>query len=226
MSEASKTKQQWEMLASEGHVLLARVDAYRLKFKFALLMLIVPFVLAAATFYLTPSISKGIGDVAGWVVGKVSSAVTAKPIDRSEAVFVNPIAPSFPPGLSINPNSVVVPRLVEDVAPAMKAQVAAMVKGERMTDCDFGKKITDVWTDGQDMTPKCRYSKDFTRLWVWSVVLEDGRLKPFAGLVFKRNGEVSFQNVEIPRGAQIAGESSLRPGNIPRTVGADFPELL
>ena len=222
----SNKKLQWEMLASEGHVLLARVNAYRLKFKFAFLMLIVPVVLAAVTVYATPTISKALGDVVGWIVGKVSSVVTAKPMEKSEAAFVNPYVPVFPSSLSIDVGKVSVPKLLEDVTPAMKALVESASKNQRMTDCDFSKKITDAWTDGVDMTPKCRYSEDFSRLWVWSVVLDDGRLKPFSGLVAKREGKVTFFNVQIPRGALIPGEPIVLPKNLPRTVAADFPELL
>ena len=222
----SNKKQQWEMLASEGHVLLARVNVYRLKFKFAFLMLIVPFLLAAVTISATPKIAKVMGDVVGWVVGKVSSAVSVKPAEKSEAAFVNQYAAVFVGTISIDAKTVVVPSLKDDVTPAMKALVESASKNQRMTDCDFTKKITDSWTDGIDMTPKCRYSKDFSRLWVWSVVLDEGRLKPFSGLVAKRNDKVTFFNVYVPRGGLIPGEPTVFPKNLPRTIAADFPELL
>ena len=223
MSE-KEVKQQWELLASPGHVLLARVDAYRLKLKLPLLLLIGSIALALAGLVTAPFIALNAGSMIGWIVQKTSAAVSTKTPDVSPAPNVNLIRPTFPPGVTFDKTTL--PKLVEDVMPAMKSLVSSVQKGEKFGDCDFTKKITEHWSDGIDMTPKCRYSKDQSRIWVWSVVLDEaGGARPFIGVVAKRDGKTEFYNADIPRTATILSKPLLKLALIPRTIAADFPEL-
>ena len=219
-----EVKQQWELLASPGHVLLARVDAYRLKLKLPLVLMISAIALALAGLVTAPFIALNAGSLVGWIVQKTSAAVSSKAPDASPAPYVNPFRPTFSPGVTFDKTTL--PKLVEDVMPAMESLVATVQKGAKFEDCEFTKKITEHWSDGIDMTPKCRYSTDQSRSWVWSVVLDEaGGARPFIGMVAKRDGKTEFYNVDIPRTATILGKPSLKPVLIPRTVASDFPEL-
>lgn len=222
---AKEFKPHWELIASPGHVLLARVDAYRLKFGRPIIYLFLSIFLALIGFVAAPYLASRAAAIVAWVVEKTSSAVSSKPPETSPAPSVNLIKPTFPRDVGFD--KTILPKLATEVAPAMEALIASVQKGEKFSDCDFTKKITDVWSDGVDMTPKCRYSKDLTRIWVWSVVLDEaGGARPFIGLVAKRDGKTEFYNVDIPRMALIAGKPSIKPSLIPRAIAADFSELI
>ncbi len=223
MNEDKKTSQQWEMLASPGHVLLARVNSYRLKTKLPLLLAAGAVLLVYFAFLATPYIANSAGSVTGWIVGKTSSIISSKPIEMTPAPLVKPFGPILK---NVNFDGKTIPRLAEDVAPEMQAQVIGMQAGKKMEDCNFSTRITDDWFDGIDVGPKCRYSKDLTRLWVWAFVNNNGRYQPWAGLVIKMDGKVAFVNVEARGLAKIQDVKSVNPEHIPRTIAQDFPELL
>lgn len=223
MSE--KRVQQWEERSSPGHVLMQQVNVYRLKLVVPMIIGLASFALAQAAFFIGPYIGEKTGAVVGWVTGKVTNVFVPDAVQITPA----PSAKQFFPVLSSNVQFSVdiLPNLSADVAPAMQAQIEAMTAGRKMEDCNFSAKITETWFDGQDATPKCRYSKDGTRLWVWAYVkkneFEHG---PFAGLVIKRDGAVKFMNLEVNSLLQLPGYEAINPANIPRTLSADFPELL
>jgi hypothetical protein len=60
--------------------------------------------------------------------------------------------------------------VLSDVVDALTEQAQIMDEGKKITECDFKSKISDSWADGGDVIPKCRYSKDGSRLWVWSYI--------------------------------------------------------
>ena len=218
-------KQQWEMLASPGHVLLAQVNAYKLKTKLPLIIAACAFALVFTSFWVTPLVSVAMGSGLGWVVGKASGLVAPKAVETTPAPELNNIAPTFNlTGPDFDGNTV--PKLIEDVLPAMRTQVEMMTKGQKITDCDFTKKITDSWSDGKDMSPKCRYSSDNTRLYVWAVVNDRGGYRPWAGLIVKADGNVVLANLDLVGAAKLPDVKAVNLLHIPRTLAADFPELL
>ena len=75
------------------------------------------------------------------------------------------------------------------------------------------------------MSPKCRYSSDNSRLYVWAVVNDRGGYRPWAGLIVKADGKASLNNLFLVGAAKLPGEKLLDPLLIPRTLAADFPEL-
>lgn len=216
--------QQWELLASPGHVLLAQVDSYRLKLKLPMILGAAAIALVYATFLVAPLLASGAGGAVGWVTKTVGGVFTEKPLAMSPAPAVSQLAPVFPPGLQVDPN--IVPNLAE-VGPEIDRQVQLMQDRKRTEDCDFSKKINEFWSDGIDMTPKCRYSADGKRLWVWAVVKPDAfRIAPFAGVIATEDGQARYYNLEVPGAAALPNHPAVNPLTIPRALAADFPELI
>ncbi len=214
---------QWESLASPGHALMTQVDLYRLKRKKALIGIAVAVALVPASLYVAHLAGSGVGGAAGWITGTVAHWFAPSAIPTSPAPAVKPMLAVIEP---VQFDPAILPSLKDDVMPAMDAQVEAMKRGEKMTQCDFTRKVTQPWFDGLDATPKCRYSADGDRLWVWAYVKDGYQTIPFAGLIVKADGKVTFANLAIPGVAQLPGHNTLDLNQIPRTVAADFPELL
>jgi hypothetical protein len=223
-SSESDNPQQWELLASPGHVLLAQVDAYRLKLKLPMALAGAALLLVYLTFLVAPVLASGAGGAVGWVTRTVGGWTATKPMAMSPAPVVGLLSPVLPAGLTADP--AIVPSLA-DVAPEMDRQVQLMQAGKRTEDCDFNRKITQAWTDGVDMSPKCRYSADGKRLWVWALVKPDNfRLAPFAGVIAMRDGQARYYNLQVPGAAPLPNEPSINPMDIPRALAEDFPELV
>ena len=101
-------------------------------------------------------------------------------------------------------------------------------KGSRLLaeDCDFGRKIDAEWATPSEITPRCRYSKDGSRLWVWSLVKKGGEMRPWLGLIAAHGDQpVNLYQISISGAAQSAQAPSLLPTQIPRAIATDFPEL-
>lgn len=231
-TENVKPPQQWELLASPGHMLLAQVDAYRLLTKplkkhgtGALLLVI-------GAFMFAPWAGQKTGNGAAWITSKVASWTKPKDYPKSPAPVVRQLVPVLPRGSF---DVAAIPDLTNDVARVMVDQVEAMKTGKRVgpTDCDATKQITDVWLKGiepdgtgTDAFPKCRYSKDFTRLYVWTYAKKNQyQHGPFIGVIMKRDGDAKYYNIKAPGALPIPGMPDLDLNLIPRTVAADFPEL-
>ena len=218
-----KPAQQWELLASPGHVLLAQVDVYRLKLKAPMALGAAALLLVYSTFLVAPLLASSAGGAVGWVTRTVGGWTADKPMAMSPAPGVIQLVPVIPPGLSVDPN--IVPSLA-DVGPEMDRQVQLMQDGKRTEECDFTKKINQAWTDGVDMTPRCRYSADGKRLWVWAIVKPDNfRLAPFAGVIVMKDGQARYFNLGIPGAAALPNHPEVNPLSIPRAIAQDFPEL-
>lgn len=219
----------WESLASPGHVLLARVNSYHLKTRLPVALALGALLVGFFSVQIGVGVARKVGAVTGWIAGKAAGVISSDPPEESLAPPVERIYPNIPFGLRLDPASL--PGLMDAVYPAMKAQVEVMRAGQRIAagDCVLTKKITDEWTDGVDFTPKCRYSKDGDRLWVWAMVGHEQRAQPFLGLIAKRPDGVRFFNVIMParndQRLRIPGEPAVNSAYMPRTLAADFPEL-
>lgn len=222
-----KATQQWEMLASHGHVLLAKVDSYRLKTKWPIAIAALAFILAYLAFSATSGIGGFVGQVVGWTVEKASSLVTSKPLEPTPVPAMNDIE-IVAPRTNFDPS--LVPKLESDVASAMANRLNAMKNGQKIEFCDTTKKIIDAWSDGVDMTAKCRVSKDGKRLYVWTFINNEvnGVNKygfNFALIVKQDDGQVVLANLNVFNTIPLPGQKSLDPLLIPRTILMDFPEL-
>lgn len=220
----------WETLASPGHVLLARVNSYHLKTRLPIALALAALVVGFFSVQIGVGVARKVGSVTGWIAGKAAGVISSGPPEESPAAVVDRIFPNMPFGQRIDMANL--PGLMDAVYPSMKAQVEEMKAGRRIAagECVLDKKITEEWTDGVNFTPKCRYSKDGDRLWVWAVVAHEQRMQPFIGLVAKRPEGVKYYNVIMPsrndQRLRIPGEPVVNSAYIPRTIAADFPELL
>ncbi len=216
--------QKWELLASPGHVLLTRVDEYRRKLRLPGLLFAGAMVM---TFSAAPAalwIAKAGASSVEWVLRK-GGGLMATPPAKSPAPALKRVQPVVPMGFSVGLETV--PDFDADVLPSMKAQVAAANAGKRLEDCDFGRKIDAQWASVGDITPRCRYSKDGSRLWVWSIVKSKGQLRPWMGLIKREGKSAALFQIAIA-GSPISevDPSVLYLDHIPRTVAEDFPELV
>lgn len=216
--------QQWELLASPGHVLLTRVDEYRRKVRLPALLLAGAVLVTLAAAPVAYSVAKAGGGAVEWVARK-GGGIVASPPAKSPAPQLRRIQPVVPVGFTATLDTV--PDFEADVLPAMRAQVAAAGAGKKLTECDFARKITDEWAAAGEISPRCRYSEDGSRLWVWSIVKTKGQLRPWVGLISKRDGAVQLSHIAITNSPVAeADPHSVSPNHIPRTLAQDFPELL
>ena len=216
--------QQWELLASPGHVLLTRVDEYRRKLRFPSLVIAGAVLVTLAAAPLAYSLAKAGGGVVEWVVRKGGGIVSSPPA-KSPAPEIKTIRIVVPGDFRTTLDTV--PDLETDVVPAMKAQVIASAAGKRLEECDFTRKIDAAWASEGDISPRCRYSKDGSRLWVWSVVKQQDKLRPWMGLIRKDGGTATLAQITVS-GSALSGSvpAKLDPKQIPRAIAADFPELV
>lgn len=216
--------QQWELLASPGHVLLTRVDEYRRKLQLPVLVFAGAVLVTLAAAPVAYLIAEAGGGLVEWVVRK-GGGIVASPPAKSPAPQLKAIRIVVPSGFTTTLDTV--PDLDTDVIPAMNAQVVAAGAGKRLNECDFTRKIDADWASAGDISPRCRYSKDGNRLWVWSLVKQDGKLRPWMGLIRKDGGKASLAQITVS-GAALSGSvpAKLDPKQIPRAIAADFPELV
>lgn len=216
--------QQWELLASPGHVLLTRVDEYRRKLRLPAFLLVGAVVASLAAAPVAYFLAKAGAGSVEWVM-RTGGGLIANPPAKSPAPEIKRIQPVVPTGFTVNLDSV--PDFDADVMPAMKAQVVAAATGKRLEDCDFSRKVDAEWANSTDIAPRCRYSKEGSRLWVWSLVKSNGQLRPWMGLIKREGKSAKLYHVALGRGP-VADSSpdSLYPDNIPRTLAEDLPELV
>ena len=218
--------QQWELLASPGHVLLERVNQYRRKLSLPKKVLAGAVLVALAGIPAAYYTAQAGGGVARWIVAKVGGLVS-RPPTKDPAPQLKTIRPIVAPGFSATLDSV--PDLDGDVMPAMKAQVGAAAQGKRLEECDFAKRIDEDWATATEIIPHCRYSKDGSRLWVWSLVKTKGQMRPWMGLIAAHEGSpVMLYQIAIAGAAMseaTARGPSIPLNQIPRALAADFAEL-
>lgn len=216
--------QQWELLASPGHVLLTRVDEYRRKLRLPAGVIAGAVLVTLAAGPIAYEAAKAGGGVVEWIVRKGGGIVSSPPV-KSPAPQLKAIHAVVPAGFSTPLEAV--PSLETDVIPSMQAQVAAAGAGKRLADCDFARKIDTDWASVGQIAPRCRYSKDGDRLWVWSLVKHKGQLRPWMGLIRKDGGTAVFSQI-VFSGAVLGDTMPARldEKQIPRAIAADFPELV
>lgn len=218
-----KYEQQWEHLASDGHVLLARVAAYQHKVRFALAMVGAAAALGAAAYYVPAFLGGLAGAPARWVANLIESTPAA-PV-KSPAPALKQIAPRLPGQVTMEAFASIPSRDV--IASAMGAAAKTVKAGGAVTGCRVTSKITDEWATLENFAPNCRTSDDKSRTWVWGAMTFGGdRYGPFMTLIRKdAAGEVTVTNV-LGVGARIEPYKATDPAQVPRAIAADFPELI
>lgn len=217
-----KYEQQWEHLASEGHVLLARVAAYRHKVGFAYAMVGAAAALGAAAYYV-PTFLGGLAGAPARLVANWIESAPAAPV-QSPAPSLKQIAPRLPGQVTMEAFASIPSRDV--IASALAAAAKTVKAGGNVTGCLTTAKITDEWATLENFAPKCRTSQDKSRTWVWGAMTFGGdRYGPFMALIRKdADGEITVTNV-MGAGARIEPYGATDPAQVPRAIAADFPEL-
>ncbi len=218
-----RIKQKWELLASPGHVLLERINANRQKNRLPLAAIAICLVVGFGSYVYLPLLTAYPAKAIGWVVGKVSNVVAKKPMEADPAPRVRQIRGLLPQA-QFDPAAV---STLEQVSEAFQAKANQLAAGQTV-DCASNGQITEFWTDGVDLKPKCRLSADKSRLWEYGfgkrTYPETYGAYMFVAVV--KDGKVTVQNVAVPNVMRsTAFQTSLNPARVPRAVAADFPEL-
>lgn len=234
----------WQKLATVGHVLLSRIDALRLRAKSYWLLLLAGVVVFVALAFLTHSfatsttrltarLAEHFANLTNSVANKIGGAdAAASPapganLDRLFDVAQrstvrggagDPLkAPSF-----------------SEFDTALLAIAQKHLDGTKIDECDFTKKISEEWITGTDISgafvlPKCRYSQDKSRLWVWAVTSDNyGVFQPVLVVIGRFGGLVGNKAFNIDMNGhthKVKSLSTVPLQYIPRALTTDFPEL-
>lgn len=166
-------EQDWQYIATRGHQLLAQVDAYRLKSKLAIFLIVLSIVLLPLTGWLASKAGSTAGAAISWVLEGVG--------DKSAQIYFkvhgwlgsNPQGKVDAPAPTVSLIEAKFPAIAIEIEPPTMAEVKSQIAtfagslGSKPAGCNFDVKITDFWSDGKDHRPKCRASADGKRLWVW-----------------------------------------------------------
>lgn len=221
-----KQPRQWELLASEGHVLLARIDAYRTRLKLPLAVATAAIFLAWAGYLASPFVGSAVGAAIGWITKTASSIATPSALKPSPAGAVLAIRPNVPDQVLRNLAIASVPTFPETVNRIRGHVDTFKASGQVLAGCRTDAKITDAWTTGDSAT-RCKLSADGKRLWMWGIARRDGAsVSPYAFLLRKDDkGAVTAHTLESKGLPRIETFDVIPQVNIPRTIAQDFPEL-
>lgn len=228
-----KKPQQWEHFASPGHVLHAQVETWRFRQKAAWLWLLAAVLVLIAGLFISVQAARLAGGSAGLLaeaVNWVGSVGGPSLPPENPAPAVNQILPVVDPGTSFDLESV--PSLSEVVKPEIQKALATLEAGQKIEGCLEDRKITEDWAPSADVTPKCRYGSEdgkIVRAWIWSVVKTGPyQIQPFLTLAARQpDGKAFiFYDVNVPVAAGMDAGHPLTQDSIPRSVAADFPELV
>ena len=228
--------QQWRLLASRGHQLLAQVDVLRYRSTRAFVIGGLALLSIPAVLYVTPKIGDAVGRGAGAVAGAGSSisqkvanffvragdAVTAdSDIKSTPAPKVSPIR--YIEGKGENDPAQILN--TDQVREKMLAWSKLLEAGKDIpaAECDSSKKIIEPWFGNNDVRLRCRASADKTRLWVWGYAFASPDVQRRTGPVEVSGGvdAVSLAMAAM-RGSDQSGG---RPGN-KGPEGGGFAALL
>lgn len=221
-----KHPQQWELLASEGHVLLARIDAYRTRLKLPLAVATAAIFLAWAGYLASPFVGNAVGAAIGWITKTASSIATPSALKPSPAGAVLPIRPNVPDQVLRNLAIASVPTFPETVSRIRGHVDTFKASGQVLAGCRTDAKIIDAWTTGDSAT-RCKLSVDGKRLWMWGIARRDGAsVSPYVFLLRKDDkGAVTAHTLESKGLSRVETFDVIPQANIPRAIAQDFPEL-
>lgn len=214
----------WEMLASPGHVLLARVRILVGKQVNGLLIAIVALIVGALMLFVTGAgarvIHESLSRFAQYVASHAVDAGTPAPaVNR---IFVPPvqIAPEVADQLTSIP----------DAQAWVNASLKRLAAGQQPEYCESAAKITSSWLIAGGQKIGCRISKSTSpaRTWIWGIINAGPQGFPqpagFAGVFVKVNGSWTFANLDAGQ-PPLPGFVVSVQSNFPRALAEDFPEL-
>ena len=215
--------EQWHHIATPGHVLLARVNAYTHKWPSYIYPLAAAVAVAVAGYFVPPMIGYAIGVPIGKIAGFFN-------------YLAAPSEPKSDPSPELKAITAQIPRTLADpsVYPAFSAIEGALAgasaqlkDGKSIDGCDTTSKITEAWSTDTSAQPNCRMSTDKRRLWVWGAAMRGNAFGPYFALLRKDGDKVTIYNARINDGTTIP-LGTYPPVNTsltPRAVAKDFPEL-
>ena len=229
---------QWELLASPGHVLFEQVSIlWKLAKKYGVVMAVsiciglLAFVLpvyagnavAKVTTTVAGAATKVTNTVAGWFGHDVDKKAGMPVVSRAPYVAV--IIPHHPANISNELFGKLM--TVKDFGgPDVLHATISKVQDGKPVDCEQSTKVTDDWVTESNEVPRCRYSADRSRLWVWAVIKNGNQLKPIFGVVRKgADDKAAYYNVAVQGAEPLDGKATINPQFVPRALAADFAEL-
>ena len=214
-----KFDEQWEHIASPGHVLLARVNAYRHKSAVAIWIFSAALVFALLSQWLPYR----VGAAVAWPVGKLATLFDRRPVAPKMSpapaltAWTSHLATNFSdPSLLPSPSMLVT---------ALRGAAENIKSGKDIDGCDTTAKITDAWSSSDSAGPHCRSSVDKARLWVWGAMGSGSRYGAFL-VVIRKDSQGAVTILNVTGFDPVPGFPQIDPIAVyPRAVAADFPEL-
>ena len=212
--------QQWEQLASPGHVLLERVNVIADEANVAYACLAIGVVLFFLSLFVGPRLFSGSSHAAAWITS-IGSGHAAPPMLR-------PLDPAIP---QLTPEQIGKLSSVKDAMSWIADSKTRLGNGLQPQYCRSGSQITSSWYVGSGNEPLCRTSKDGARVWSWGVLRQgaDYTLSaiPFA-IVYRKEREPTGWTAYAVRdaGSVLPGLPAIDLRAVPRSTAADFPELI
>jgi hypothetical protein len=219
----SESRQGWELLATPGHVLLERINAGCHKHKLPMAAIAICIAVGIGSYVYVPFLTAYPAKAIGWVVGKVSNVVAKKPMEANPAPRLRQIRGLLPQA-QFDPTAVMG---LEQASTLFQSKSNLLLAGLPV-DCPSAGLITEFWTDGVDLKPKCRLSADRTRLWEYGFAKRENpeTYGAYMFLSIVKDNKVSVHNVAVPNVMRSPTfQAMFFPDRIPRALAADFPEL-
>lgn len=235
----------WQKLATTGHVLLSRIDALRLRAKSYWLLLLVGVVVFVGLAYVTQFFAATSSRLTSRIAESIAQATNtvASTVGAGESVATSPA-----PNINLERLFDVAQRVgvrggagdplkapsFAEFDPALIGIVKKHLEGRAIDECDFTKKISNEWIADTDIAgafvlPKCRYSHDKSRLWVWAIAADNyGTFRPVLVLAGKFKEPIGNKAFNIDMNGythKVKTLSAVPLQYIPRVLVDDFPEL-
>lgn len=235
----------WQKLATTGHVLLSRIDALRLRAKSYWLLLLAGVVVFVGLAYVAQFFAATSSQLTSRIAESIAHATNsaANTIGVGEAVATSPA-----PKVNLERLFDVAQRSsvrggagdplkapsFGEFDPALIAIVKKHLEGGVIDECDFTKKISNEWISDTDIAgafvlPKCRYSRDKSRLWVWAIAADNyGTFRPVLVLAGKFKEPIGNKVFNLDMNGythKVKTLSAVPLQYIPRVLADDFPEL-
>lgn len=230
----TKTPQQWEMLASPGHELLAQVQAWEQKARTPLWVGAVGLVLAALVIWLLPKAAMAVRSGAGESIAALFLSDDGGSSSRTvTAPYVMPMVftGNVPSGRFANQADVVLLSKA-DLESALPAFAERVKTGVPVEGCRV-QSIKEPWAGDANGYINCKASADKSRLWVWGVVGVPSSAggeylasRLFMVVMRKTDAGVETYNATASglRLEAIGGFKPLNVESIPRAYIEDHPE--
>lgn len=211
--------QQWEQLASPGHVLLERVNVIHDEANLAYACLSIGVVLFFLSLYVGPRLFSGSSHAAAWITSIGSGY-------NDNAPMLRPLDPALPP---LTPEQIGKLSSTRDALTWIADSKTRLGNGLQPLYCRGGSQITSSWYVGSGNEPLCRTSKDGARVWSWGALRQgaDYTLSAIPFTVVYRKEPAGWAAYAVrDAGSVLPGLPAIDLRAVPRSTAADFPELI